>query len=102
MRPRKLASGDAFTWRFKTKDYWEAIRAPRPIETAEELMRLHEPWVTSSASEVLRIIAAHGGLVSLDEEGLLIVDTDEADVQGLNAELASLGCVVSEHPLHTV
>lgn len=102
MRPRRLAPGDAFTWRFKTKDYWEALRAPNPIQTAEELMRLHEPWVTSSASEVLRTINAHGGQVSLDDEGLLVVDIDRAGVKGLNAKLASLGCLVSEELLHTV
>jgi hypothetical protein len=102
VRPRKVRLGNAFTWRFKTKDYWEAIPAPRTIETAEELIRLHEPWATARASEVLRIIGAHGGTLSLDEEGLIVVEIDDSRLADLNLELARAGCVVSQDLLHEV
>jgi hypothetical protein len=102
VRPRKLATGDAFTWRFKTRDYWQAVGAPQPINTVQGLMALHEPWVTSSAEQVLAAIRKHGGRASLDEEGLIVVEVDEPALAGLNAELAALGCTLSNELLHTV
>jgi hypothetical protein len=102
VRPRRLGTGSAFTWRFKTKDYWQAVGAPQPITTVQELMALHEPWVTSSAQSVLAVIRNHGGQASLDEEGLIVVEVDEAMLAGLNAELAALGCTLSNELLHTV
>ena len=102
MRPRRLEPGDTFTWRFKTKDYWQAVAAPGPIETVEELMALHEPWVTSSAQQVLELLDNHDGEPSLDEEGLIVVEVDDARVERLNHELARLGCTLSSELLHTL
>ena len=102
MRPRRLAPGNAFTWRFKTKDYWEAVPAPRFIETVEELMILHGPWVTATPSQVLAAIRKHGGEASFDEEGLIIVEIDEANLGQANSELAGLGCTLSNELLHTL
>ncbi len=102
MRPRRLESGDAFTWRFKTKDYWESVRVSRPIETVAELMALHEPWVTSNASDVLRVIADHGGQLSLDDDGLIVVEVDDAKLEELNEELSVRGCRLSNELLHTL
>ncbi len=102
MRPRKLEGGRAFTWRFKTRDYWEAVPASRPIESVEELMRLHGPWVTSDASQVLEVIRAHGARLFLDQEGLIVAEVDDSAVGELNADLAGLGCTLSEELLHTV
>ncbi len=102
MRPRRLGTANAFTWRFKTKDYWQAVPAPSPIESVEELMALHGPWVTSSPAQVLGVIRKHGGEASLDQEGLITVELDEADLQEANAELAELGCTLSNKLLHTV
>ncbi len=102
MRPRRLESGDGFTWRFKTKDYWESVRVSRPIETVAELMALHAPWVTSNASDVLRVIEDHGGKLSLDGEGLIVVEVDEEQLEGLNEELMVRGCRLSDELLHTV
>jgi len=97
-----LGTGNAFTWRFKTKDYWQAVGAPQPITTVQELMALHEPWVTSSAESVLAAIRNHGGQASLDEEGLIVVEVDESLLAGLNSELAALGCTLSNELLHTL
>ena len=91
-----------FTWRFKKKDYWEALRAPTRIQGVEELMALHEPWATSNASEVLRVIQAYGGQTSLDDEGLILVEIDDGKLEQMNAELARLGCAVSNKLSHTV
>jgi hypothetical protein len=102
VRPRRLGPGDRFTWRFKTKDYWESVPAPKTIETVEELTRLHEPWVTSDARQVLEVIRAHRGGVSLNDEGLIVVELDHPQLDQLNAELAQLGCTVSKDLLHTV
>lgn len=102
MRPRRLEPGDAFTWRFKTNDYWQAVPAPGLIETVEQLMTLHGPWVTASPSQVLAAIRNHGGEASLDEEGLITVELDEAKLELANAELARLGCVLSNELLHTL
>ena len=102
MRPRRLGPGDRFTWRFKTKDYWESVPAPKTIETVEELMRLHEPWVTSDARQVLEVIRAHRGGVSLNDEGLVVVELDHSQLGQLNAELGQLGCAVSKDLLHRV
>ena len=102
MRPRRVLEGSAFTWRFKTQDYWQAVPAPTPIETAEGLMLLHQPWATSNAREVLDVVRAHGGRVSLDDEGLIVVDVDEGDLEPLNAELGRVGCTLSSELLHTV
>jgi len=102
VRPRRLEPGDAFTWRFKTKDYWQTVPAPGPIHTVEELMTLHGPWVTASPPQVLAAIRNHGGEVSLDEEGLITVELDEAKLEQTNAELARLGCVLSNELLHTL
>ncbi len=97
-----MGTGNAFTWRFKTKDYWQAVGAPQPITTVQELMALHEPWVTSSAESVLAAIRNHGGQASLDEEGLIVVEVDESLLAGLNSELAALGCTLSNELLHTL
>jgi hypothetical protein len=102
VRPRRLPPGNAFTWRFKTKDYWQAVGVPRAIETVEELMALHEPWVTSSAQRVLSVVRNHGGDMSLDAEGLIVVDVEDAALGELNAELAALGCTLSNELLHTL
>jgi hypothetical protein len=102
VRPRKVLEGSAFTWRFKTKDYWQAVPAPKHIETAEELMLLHQPWATSNARDVLEVVAAHRGRLSLDDEGLIVVDVDDADLEQLNAELGRLGCTLSNELLHTL
>jgi hypothetical protein len=102
VRPRRLEPGDRFTWRFKSKDYWEAMQAPRKIETVEELMALHEPWVTSGASQVLRTIEARGGEACLDEEGLIVVDVSDERLDETNAELGTLGCRLSNESLHVV
>ena len=102
MRPRRLEPGDTFTWRFKSKDYWQAVAAPGSIETVEELMALHEPWVTSSAQQVLELLDNHDGEPSLDEEGLIVVEVDDARVERLNHELARLGCTLSSELLHTL
>lgn len=102
MRPRRLAPGDRFTWRFKTKDYSESIPAPKTIESAEELMRLHEPWVTSNTRQVLELIDAHGGRVFLNEEGLVVVELAHSQLDQLNSQLALVGCAVSGELLQTV
>ena len=102
MRPRRLQHGDAFTWRFKTKDYWQAVPAPSLIETVEELMTLHRPWVTASPPQVLAAIRNHGGEASLDEEGLISVELDEEKLEQANAELARLGCALSNELFHTL
>jgi hypothetical protein len=102
VRPRRLAPGDAFTWRFKTKDYWQAVGVPGPIKTVEELMALHEPWVTSSAQQVLSVVRNHGGEMSLDDEGLIVVEVDDAALGELNTALATLGCTLSNELLHTL
>jgi len=65
-------------------------------------MLLHQPWATSSASEVLEVVSAHGGRASLDDEGLIVVDVAEAELERLNAELGRLGCALSSELLHTV
>jgi hypothetical protein len=102
VRPRRLASGESFTWRFKTKDYWQAVPAPGAISTVDELMGLHEPWVTSSAAQVLSAIRSHGGEASIDDEGLIVVEVDDADLSALNADLEAFGCTLSNELLHTV
>lgn len=102
MRPRRLEPGDKLTWRFKTKDYWQAIQAPKEIATVEELMALHDPWVTSSAPEVLQTISAFGGQTSLDAEGLIVVEVEDRKLDELNARLAELGCRLSNDLLHTL
>lgn len=91
-----------FTWRFKTKDYWEAVRLAGPIQTVEELMALHEPWVTSNASEVFEVVQSHGGQMSLDDEGLIVVEIDDGKLEQLNSELATQGCRMSNDLLHTL
>jgi hypothetical protein len=102
VRPRRLAPGDAFTWRFKTKDYWQAVGVPGPIKTVEELMALHEPWVTSSAPQVLSVVRNRGGEMSLDDEGLIVVDIEDSLLGELNSELEALGCTLSNELLHTL
>jgi hypothetical protein len=102
VRPRRLGNGNAFTWRFKTKDYWQAVAAPGPIETVEELMTLHGPWVTSSPAQVLAVLRRHGAEAALDEEGLITVELDGAQLERANAELAALGCTLSNELLHTL
>jgi hypothetical protein len=102
VRPRRLEPGDAFTWRFKTKDYWQTVPASGPIQTVEELMTLHGPWVTASPAQVLAAIRSHGGEASLDEEGLITVELDEAKLEQTNAELARSGCALSNELLHTL
>ena len=97
-----MKPGNAFTWRFKTKDYWEAVPAPGPIETVEALMALHEPWVTSDARRVLRVIGAQGGSASLDDEGLIVVEVGDENLERLNTELARFGCRLSNDLLHTL
>jgi hypothetical protein len=102
VRPRRLEPGDSFTWRFKTKDYWEAVRVPGQIRTVEQLMALHEPWVTSDASQVLYLMESHGAQTSVDEEGLIVVEIDDGKLDEINTELARLGCRVSNELLHTL
>ena len=102
MRPRRLEPGDRFTWRFKTRDYWEALRATRDIRTVEELMALHEPWVTSQAGQVLHVLETHGARPSLDEEGLIVAEVEDDTVETVNAELARFGCILSNELLHTI
>lgn len=102
MRPRKLEPGDTFTWRFKTKDYWQAVDAPGVIKTVDQLMVLHEPWATSTAQQVLSAVRNHGGEMSLDDEGLIVVDVEEGALGELNTELAVYGCRLSNELLHTV
>jgi len=91
-----------FTWRFKKKDYYEAVRVPRSIETVGELMALHEPWVTSNASDVLELILDRGGHLCLDDEGLIVVEIDDAKFEQLNSELDRHGCRLSSELLHTL
>lgn len=91
-----------FTWRFKTKDYWEAVPVSRQIETVEELMALHRPWVTSNASQVLQVIKACGGQAFLDGEGLIVVEVADEKLEEINTELAKLRCTLSNELLHTV
>jgi hypothetical protein len=76
--------------------------APKSIETVEQLMRLHEPWVTSNTSHVLELINAHGGHVSLNDEGLIVVEVDSSQLDQLNSGLALVGCVVNSELLQTV
>ena len=91
-----------FTWRFKTKDFWEAVHVSRQIQTVQELMALHEPWVTSNASQVLEAIEACGGQTSLDEDGLILVEVADDRLEEINSELARLGCTLSNELLHTL
>ena len=65
-------------------------------------MVLHEPWVTSNASEVLEVIESHGGQTSLDDEGLIVVEIDDGRLEQLNGELATQGCRLSNDLLHTL
>jgi hypothetical protein len=102
VRPRRLGPGNLFTWRFKTKDYWEAVPAPGIIETTGQLMRLHEPWATSNSSDVLRVLQFHGASTTLDEEGLIVVQVEDSELAGLNQDLGRLGCRVSSEMLHNV
>jgi hypothetical protein len=97
-----LEGGKAFTWRFKTRDYWQSVPVAQPIDSVEELMLLHQPWVTCQASEVLETIFSYGGRTSLDDEGLVAVDIDEASLEEVNAKLRTLGCTLSNDLLHTV
>jgi hypothetical protein len=91
-----------FTWRFKTKDYWEAVPVSRQIETVEELMSLHEPWVTSTASQVLQVIKTCRGQAFLDHEGLIVVEVADDQLEEMNNELARLHCTLSNELLHTL
>ncbi len=102
MRPRRVEPGDRFTWRFKTQDYWQAVQATMQIRTVGELMVLHQPWVTSQASQVMGVIEAHGGRASFDEEGLIVVDVVDDRLQRINAELAAVGCRLSGELLHVI
>jgi hypothetical protein len=97
-----LEGGKAFTWRFKTRDYWQSVPVSQPIDTVEELMLLHQPWVTSKASDVLETVLSHGGKTSLDDEGLVVVEIDGASLEEVNADLSTLGCTLSNDLLHTV
>ena len=74
----------------------------RPIDTVEELMLLHQPWVTSKASDVLEAVHSHGGRTLLDDQGLAVVEIEEAKLGQVNAELRALGCTLSNELLHTV
>lgn len=65
-------------------------------------MVLHEPWVTSNASEVLEVIESHGGQTSLDDEGLIVVEIDDGRLEQLNGELATQGCRLSNDLLHAL
>jgi len=65
-------------------------------------MHLHQPWATSNAHDVLEVVLTHGGRVSLDDEGLIVVDVDDADLGQLNAELGRLGCTLSNELLHAL
>lgn len=65
-------------------------------------MALHEPWVTSNASEVLEVIESHGGQTSLDDEGLIVVEIDDGRLEQLNGELAAQGCRLSNDLLHAL
>lgn len=67
-----------------------------------ELVALHEPWVTSNASEVLEVIESHGGQMFLDVEGLIVVEIDDGRLEQLNGELAAQGCKLSNDMLHTL
>ena len=91
-----------FTWRFKTKDYWEAVSVSGQIRSVKQLMALHEPWVTSHTHQVLQIIRAHGGRTSLDNEGLITVEVGREKLEEINADLAKHGCTLSNELLHTV
>jgi hypothetical protein len=91
-----------FTWRFKTKDYREAVPVSRQIQTVKELMALHQPWVTSNASQVLQVIEACDGQTSIDEEGLIVVEVADERLEEINSELAKLGCTLSTELLHTL
>ena len=102
MRPRRLEGGKAFTWRFKTRDYWESVPVAKPIDTVEELMLWHQPWATSKASDVSETVHSHGGKTSLDDEGLVVVEIDDAKLGQVNAELRKVGCTLSNDLLHTV
>jgi len=97
-----LEGGKAFTWRFKTRDYWQSVPVTQPIDTVEELMLLHQPWVTSQASDVLETILSHGGKTALDDEGLIVVEIDESSLEEANVDLRTLGCALSNDLLHTV
>jgi hypothetical protein len=65
-------------------------------------MVLHQPWVTSNATDVLRVMAGHGGQLSLDDEGLIVVEVDDAKLSEMNEELSTRGCRVSNELLHTL
>jgi hypothetical protein len=65
-------------------------------------MLLHQPWVTSRASDVLETVLSHGGQTSLDDEGLVVVDIDDAKLERANADLVTLGCTLSNDLLYTV
>jgi hypothetical protein len=65
-------------------------------------MVLHQPWVTSNATDVLRVMAGHGGQLSLDDEGLIVVEVDDAKLSEMNDELSACGCRVSNELLHTL
>lgn len=65
-------------------------------------MVLHEPWVTSNASEVLEVIESHGGQTCLDDEGLIVVEIDDGRLEQLNGELATQGCRLSNDLLHAL
>jgi hypothetical protein len=65
-------------------------------------MRLHEPWATSNSSDVLRVLDSRSGSVTLDEEGLIVVQVEDSEVDGLNQDLGRLGCRVSSELLHNV
>jgi len=91
-----------FTWRFKSKDYWEAVPVSGQIRSVEQLMALHEPWVTSNTHQVLQIIRAPGGHTSLDNEGLITVEVGREKLEEINVDLAKHGCTLSNELLHTV
>jgi hypothetical protein len=74
----------------------------KPIDSVEELMLLHQPWATSKASDVSETVHSHGGKVTLDHEGLVVVEIDDAGLEQANAELSTLGCTLSNDLLHTV
>lgn len=65
-------------------------------------MALHEPWATSRAQHVLQVLDNHSLGPSLNEEGLIVVEVDDARLDQVNQELARLGCTLSSELLHTL
>ncbi len=65
-------------------------------------MKAQAPWVTSPPQEVLQALENHGATLTIDEEGLIVVEVCESILEEVNATLRGMGCALSNEPLERV